>query len=116
MLLNYLVSLIPLTQNWYSETFPYSIMSFDPTSILISSFISGFLIGGVYSVVHTSLKGTAAVKGLKFGFLIWLIIGVAWLVTTIDLTPMVIWVLDFVVGLFTYLILGLVIGSVYDRA
>lgn len=115
MLLNFLSSLISYSQSWYATTFPGMTTALATGPVIFSSFASGLIVGYLYPVLSKGLNSTGIKKGLCYGFKIWLIVGIPWLIMILGVAPFKIWALDLLTGLFTYLFLGLVIDLVYRR-
>ncbi len=115
MILNFVMSLIPYSHTWYLDTFPGMMTAFASGPVIVSSFISGVIIGCLYSVFSKGIEAKGIMKGLCYGFKIWLIVGIPWLVMVIGLAPFSVWILDLVTSLVTYLFLGLVIDLVYRK-
>lgn len=82
---------------------------------LVFNLIVGLLLTLVYGIFYASLPEKGALRGLQYGFWIWLIGMVPGLLLTLLTLAVpeelvVIWLIS---GLFNYLIVGLLIGSMY---
>lgn len=83
---------------------------------LVFNLIVGLLLALVYGIFCASLPEKGALRGLQYGFWIWLIGVVPGLLLTLLTLAVpeelvVIWLIS---GLFNYLIVGLLIGSMYQ--
>lgn len=83
---------------------------------LVFNLLVGLILTLVYSVFYKALPDSGAIRGLQYGFWIW-IIGVVpgLLMTLLSIAVpeelVVVWLIS---GLFNYLISGLVIGAMYQ--
>jgi len=90
-------------QNWWIYSFCYHV-------------VVGLILVLVYSIFYNSLPDVGAVRGLQFGFWIWVVGTVPGLLMTlmslaIPEELVIVWL---VTGLFNYLLAGLLIGALYQ--
>ncbi|MDP2586689.1 MAG: hypothetical protein Q8P32_02865 [Candidatus Komeilibacteria bacterium] len=83
---------------------------------LAFNLVVGLILTLVYSVFYKGLPDSGAVRGLQYGFWIWIIGIVPGLMMTLLTMAVpeelvVVWLIS---GLFNYLLAGLVIGSMYQ--
>ncbi len=78
--------------------------------------LSSFLLAGIYSVIRSSLMGSAVVRGVKFGVIGWIFSAVAvmgyWGVFNL---PTRIWAWWLIEGIWMHLIAGAVLGWVAQK-
>lgn len=78
--------------------------------------LSSFLLAGVYSVIRSSLAGSAVMRGVKFGVISWIFAAVAamgyWGVLNL---PNEIWTWWLIEGVWMHLIAGAVLGFVAQK-
>lgn len=77
--------------------------------------INGFMLAGVYAVIHDSLPGEGWRKGLSYGLIVWGLRVVMWAFSTYimtDMSPILIGI-TVVTGLVEVLILCVVIAATY---
>ena len=82
---------------------------------LVFNLIVGLLLMLVYAVFYRGLPDKGAVRGLQYGFWIWLVGMVPGLLITLLMlaVPTELVVVWLVSGLFNYLIVGLIMGAMY---
>ena len=89
--------------NWWVYSFCYHI-------------IVGLILALVYSVFYNSLPDSGSIRGLQFGFWIWIVGTVPGLLMTLMYlaVPEELAIVWLVAGLFNYLLAGLLIGALYQ--
>jgi hypothetical protein len=114
MVMTYILGFLSPANVWYVENFP-GLATIPPLSALMSSFIGGAVIGCLYVVFNSALIGPPAGKGAVFGFKVWLLTSLPWLITTLGLSPCGVWFTDLIEGLISFIVFGAIIGMLYDR-
>jgi hypothetical protein len=67
-----LINANPAAQRLYKVYQPIARTSFNPVSGILIDLVFGFIMAGVFLLLHQSLPGaTGLVKGLSFGMLVW---------------------------------------------
>jgi len=114
-----------LTMNYYTDANYFAVWSKimmpaagpPPAEFYYYSLAFSFIIGLIYSYIYTNIrnviKGTTIKKGLKYGFVIFLMVGVPYFLTTYLLinlpqSLLVYWLI--IDGLLTYLVGGIAIA------
>ncbi len=83
---------------------------------LVFNLVVGLILTLVYSIFYKALPDSGAIRGLQYGFWIWIIGIVPGLMMTLLTMAVpeelvVVWLIS---GLFNYLLAGLVIGAMYQ--
>jgi len=83
--------------------------------------VFGILFGVIYTLLYPCLRGEGTLKGLFYGFLVWVFSGVlntAYILVGLSVPPELIptmSVFELVWGLITWLVYGAILGFVYER-
>ena len=115
IIISFISMLYPATGEWYRETFPQMT---NPAGMLtgpISSFIMGLIMGLIYSIIHSSIPGKGLGKGVRYGIMVWLLVGLMWPIMMMSFAPANIWIMELLIGVVSYSIVGAVISLVYQR-
>jgi hypothetical protein len=120
------IIIIDLIFSWITQTiWNYNILELpgmrtteDPVAILffIYPWVLGFALSIVYSQLGTALEGNSTSKGLKFGFLMWIAVGItsAFLVFSSMDYPVGFMVNSVVSSLIYIPLSGIVISRIFD--
>ena len=85
---------------------------------LLFEVINGFILVLIYKLIHTSLPGTALVKGISYGLIVWALRVLMWAFSTFmmfDVSAVMI-VVTAALGLVEVLILCTVIALIYKES
>ena len=113
--LSFLFMGLPWMSAFYAQMFPQMVSAGGFFWMILSMFLIGLFMGLIYSIVNESIPGKGFRKGLRYGFIVWLLAGIMWPVMMIGFAPVIVWISELLIDLILYLVTGMVVVKVYGK-
>ena len=110
-----LFMMVPGSSEWYAATFPQWVTPIAMTGTWVSLFLVGLFMGLFYPIFASAIPGEGAVKGVKYGLMVWLLTGLMWPFMMMGFASANIWGTELVKGIVDYAITGALIAVISKK-
>ena len=108
-----ILGMVPGMNEWYAGIFPQLMTPAGLMSMTISTLVTGFFMGLLFTIVQPSIPERGVTKGAVYGIMVWMVAGLMWPVMMSSFAPAPILVLQVGSSFVAYALTGAVLGLLY---